>query len=78
MEPIVNGLEDQFSDNVFFVRLNARDGADGEALFGELALPGHPSYVIYDVNQQETYRAVGLIDESTLYNEIQNTVIVIE
>jgi len=72
----VNGLQDEYSDNVTFVSLNARDGADGEAIFQSLGLPGHPSIVIYMPDGEEIYRQFGIVTfdelDTTLVNALEN------
>ncbi|MCA9884545.1 MAG: hypothetical protein KC708_16315 [Anaerolineae bacterium] len=70
MTPIVNGLEEQYSDQVAFMSYNARDGADGEAIFRDLNLPGHPSFVIFTAAGEEIYRAQGIIEETVLQQQI--------
>lgn len=73
MTPIVNGLEEQYSDQVAFISYNARDAADGEAAFRDLNLPGHPSFVLFTAEGEETYRAQGIIDEAVLQQQIDAT-----
>lgn len=72
----MNGLQDEYSDNVTFVSLNARDGADGEAIFQSLGLPGHPSIVIYMPDGEEIYRQFGIVTfdelDTTLVNALEN------
>jgi len=70
MQPIVNGLQEDYSDDITFVSLNAKDGDEGETLFLSLGLPGHPSIVIYTPEGEEVYRQFGIMDESTLINAI--------
>ena len=72
MTPIVNGLEDEFSDQIFFLRLNAADGAAGEAAFNQLSLPGHPSFVIFTPDSQEQERLFGVVDEAALRTAIES------
>lgn len=69
MQPIVNGLQEDYQDQVTFVSLNAKDGADGEAIFQNLGLPGHPSIVIYTADAREIYRQFGIVDETSLINK---------
>jgi len=71
MTPIVNGLEDEFSEWIFFTRLNAADGAEGEATFNRLSLPGHPSFVIFTPDGQEQQRLFGVIEEEALQMMIE-------
>lgn len=71
MEPIVNGLKVDFENQVTFLDFNARDGGDGEQLFSQLSLPGHPSFVIYDAAGTEVYRSLGIVEEGELLGEIE-------
>jgi len=71
MEPIVNGLKVDFENQVTFLDFNARDSADGEQLFSQLSLPGHPSFVIYDADGTEVYRSLGIVEEAELLDEIE-------
>jgi hypothetical protein len=45
MEPVVNGLEQDFGSQVEFQRINASD-SDGREIFQSYNLRGHPAYVI--------------------------------
>ncbi len=72
MSPIVDGLEQTYSESVTFQRLNARDEAEGQALFESLALPGHPSYVVTRPDGTETYRAFGIVEQSALVSAIES------
>ena len=74
MQPIVNGLDEEYGAEVAFVSLNARDGAMGESLFAQLALRGHPGIIIYNQDGGEVYRGIGVIDEQTLIHELDNLV----
>jgi thiol:disulfide interchange protein len=72
MTPIVNGLEDEFSERIFFLRLNAADGAEGESTFKRLSLPGHPSFVIFTPDGQEQERLFGVLNEEALRTAIES------
>lgn len=72
MTPIVNGLENEFADRIFFLRLNAADSADGESTFNRLSLPGHPSFVIFTPDSQEQERLFGVVDEAALRTAIKS------
>jgi thiol:disulfide interchange protein len=72
MSPIVDGLEQTYSESVMFQRFNARDGAEGQALFESLALPGHPSYVVTQPDGTETFRAFGIVEESALVRALES------
>ena len=71
MRPVVNRLEDEFKDRVVFRMMNALDGGDGEAAFRQLGLRGHPGYVIFAADGAETYRTLGVVEESALRKAIQ-------
>lgn len=68
MQPIVNGLEDEYND-ISFQYLNAT--SDREAVFNQLGLRGHPAYLIFLPDGTEVFRAVGLQDEDDLRNAIE-------
>lgn len=71
MQPIVNGLQNEYNTRVEFITYNALDNAEGEAFFQRLGLPGHPSIVIYSVDGQQVYLGIGIIDEEQLQEEIR-------
>jgi hypothetical protein len=66
MTPIVNRLEADFGKQIVFRRLNAADGAGGQQAFTQLALPGHPAFLIFMPDDREVYRSFGLIEEAAL------------
>lgn len=72
----MNGIQDEYSDSVTFVSLNAQDGADGEAIFQSLGLPGHPSIVVYTTDGKEIYRRFGIVTfdelDTTLVDALEN------
>lgn len=70
MQPIVNRLEDNYQTQVTFLQFNALDDAEGEQLFTQLSLPGHPSILIYNEEGNQVYRGIGIIDEGRLEQEI--------
>lgn len=70
MQPIVNGLEEEYSDSVVFHYLNAN--TDGAAAFEQLGLRGHPAFVIFSPDGREVSRSVGLQDETSLRNMLNN------
>lgn len=71
MMPIVNGLEEEFRESVWFVYLNAADGAEGQRVFEALTLPGHPSYVTFSSAGEELYRSFGIVSENHLQRAIE-------
>lgn len=70
MQPIVDRLEADFDVQVAFRQFNAADSAAGQQAFTQLALPGHPSFLIFLPNGQEIYRNFGMIEETTLREAI--------
>ena len=74
MSPIVYGLEEQYSDQLTVRFLNAMDGAEGQTAFNALALPGHPSYVLYDEYGAEVWRAFGVVVQAYLQQEIEKII----
>ena len=74
MQPIVNGLEEDYSEQVSFIYLDALDGADGEQYFHSLGLPGHPSFLIYDETGERVYQGVGIISDEQLREAITATI----
>lgn len=72
MQPIVNGLEEFYSDTMAFVYLNAE--TDGLVIYESLSLRGHPSYIIFDINGDEVFRILGYQDETLLEEAIQTNI----
>ena len=64
MRPIVDGLQAEFRDQIVFVSSNA--GTEGAQAFNALSLPGHPSFVIFDVDGKELYRTFGIVEAERL------------
>jgi len=70
MRPIVDGLKEQFDADIEFVYVNAGAGK-GEALFDHLSLSGHPAFVVFSADHQETFRALGPVEEPVLRAAIE-------
>jgi hypothetical protein len=66
MQPIVDRLEAQYSDQIGVVRANAEDGGAGQAAFRALGLPGHPGSIILLPDGSEAFRGFGVLPEDTL------------
>ena len=58
MQPIVNGLEEEYNKNVEFQQINAST-AEGLEIFNAYALFGHPSYMILKDNGEIIWQSVG-------------------
>jgi thiol:disulfide interchange protein len=69
MQPVVDGLEQEYGNRMTFQRLNAASG--GRALFQRYNLPGHPAYVIVDKQGTVVWRFVGQTTRETLEQAIR-------
>lgn len=58
MSPIVDGLEEKYSQQAAFRRVNATEG-DGPAIMKAYRLPGHPVTLIFNRAGQEVQRFIG-------------------
>ena len=65
MEPIVNGLTDEFQDRATVLQLNAAD-ADNAALQRRYGLRGHPTFAVLNGAGEVTGRFVGPQEGATL------------
>ena len=73
MQPIVNGLQDVYNDQVTFVSLDAGDDEEGEAIFNNLGLRGHPAVLIFMADGEEVFRQLGGVDETILIDKLDET-----
>ena len=69
MTPIVNGLEEQYAEEVDFQLLDASLGK-GKRLFDHYGNLGHPSYILLDPTGSVEWRGVGPIQMSALEDAI--------
>jgi len=65
MLPAVRRLQDTYGDSVAFQIIDAESGT-GAGWFEQLALPGHPSYVVFTADEREVFRTFGVVDAETL------------
>jgi hypothetical protein len=72
MTPIVDRLETQYSAEIAFVRLNARDNDLGQRTFDMAALPGHPAFLILQPNGSEAWRHVGPVEQGMIDQALRN------
>jgi hypothetical protein len=70
MLPIVNGLKEQYREQMAFVLLNAGDEAEGETAFKSLRLGGHPASLIFASDGEELFRELGSVTETNLVEAI--------
>jgi hypothetical protein len=65
MQPIVNGLESEYEDQVTFLSLDANT-EDGRAMMIEYGLRGHPSYAIVGEDGRVRWTGVGQLSAEQL------------
>lgn len=65
MQPIVNGLEAEFSGQVAFHRLNVEE-PEPTQIQQQYGLRGHPSVVVLDAAGQPTAQFVGVVEVERL------------
>lgn len=58
MAPIVDGIEEQYGEQIVFKRINA-DVDDGPAIVRAYRIPGHPTTLIFDKEGNEVQRWLG-------------------
>jgi thioredoxin-related protein len=57
-KPIVNGIEQDYGKNLQVVHLDARN-ADNRAIAAQIGVMMTPTYVLFDANGTEVWRAAG-------------------
>lgn len=72
MLPIVNGLEEDYSQTVTFLYLNA--ATDGAEAFQQLGLRGHPAYVLFDADGTRLFTTLGVQDEAILRQSLEGAI----
>lgn len=70
MRPIVDGLEQDYSDQIDFRRYNI-DTDEGEAWASQYNLRGHPAFLLLDRQGQESWRYLGIISRETIEVELK-------
>lgn len=60
-EPIVNGLEEEWGDQVIVVQVNIH-AKENQTLLSSLDVQFTPTFVLYDLKGHEVWRSVGAID----------------
>lgn len=58
MTPIVDGIEEQYGEQVVFKRINA-DVDDGPIIVRAYRIPGHPTTILFDEGGNEVQRLLG-------------------
>ena len=65
MDPIVDGIESEFTERVAVIRLNAV-GTEMAQLMNSYGVRGHPSFVVLDGESEVTQRFTGPQTDETL------------
>ena len=58
MALIVDGIEEQYGEQIVFKRINA-DVDDGPAIVRAYSIPGHPTTLLFDKEGDEVQRWLG-------------------
>jgi hypothetical protein len=69
MEPVVNGINEAYGDNIDFRKLNVNT-TDGGAAFKYFKLIGHPAYVVLNPDGQVLWSGIGEKSEDELVQQI--------
>ena len=73
MQPIVNGLQADYNEQVDFLYLNAQDDTQGEAAYQTYSLRGHPALVWVMRDGQIGWTKVGVISAEELDQAIRDS-----
>ena len=76
MEPIVDGLEQQYQEEITFISLNA--DTDGNATFRHYNLLGHPGYVLLNPAGEMLWSGVGELPVDQINGELEIHVLQID
>jgi hypothetical protein len=69
MEPIVDGLEKDYQEEITFIRLNA--DSDGNATFRYYNVLGHPGYVLLNPGGEVLWSGVGELPVDQIDKELK-------
>jgi len=70
MEPVVDGLEDDFGEKIDFRHIDAST-QDGQSVFRAYGLRGHPSYVVMDPSGEVHWIGFGKQPTEALESQIR-------
>ncbi len=71
MEPVVNGLEETFQNEVEFRSIDVNT-SEGKKAFQVYALPGHPSYIILNPAGEVLWRGFGEQPGADLATQVES------
>jgi protein-disulfide isomerase len=69
-EPIVNGLKEEWADDVLVLQLNIHKKAN-EQLVRQLNAQFTPTFVLLDESGDEVWRQVGVIDATEARRQVE-------
>lgn len=69
MEPVVNGLENDFGSRIEFRKVDA-NSPEGMALFRSFNLRGHPSFVLINPDADVLWSGIGEHSNTSLAKQI--------
>lgn len=70
MTPIVDRLEQQYSEEIAFKRVNA-EVDNGPEIMQAYRIPGHPTIILFDREGQEVQRILGPQSTETVEEALQ-------
>jgi thioredoxin-like negative regulator of GroEL len=73
MSPIVDGVEQKYSDTIAVKRVNANID-DGPAIMRAYRIQGHPTTLVFDNKGQEVQRLLGPQLSETVERVLDNTI----
>lgn len=69
MSPVVDGLAQDYGGRIVFQRLNAQ--REGEELFRQYGLRGHPAYVVLGGKGQVVWQKIGEVSRQELEDALR-------
>lgn len=72
-EPIVNGLEEEWGDQVLVVQVDIH-ASENQTLLSSLNVQFTPTFVLYDLKGQEVWRSVGAIDAVEAREKVETVI----
>ena len=70
MKPIVNGLENQYGEQIAFVYIN-REAPENQIIVKKYGIRSQPVFILLDAQGEMTQRFSGPVSEETLAKALQ-------
>ncbi|HLF90532.1 MAG TPA: hypothetical protein VI451_16410 [Anaerolineales bacterium] len=74
MEPVVNGLEEIYQEQIEFRALDA-NSLDGQKAFRAYALPGHPGFVLLNPAGEVLWKGFGEQSRESLEAQLEAAIV---